>query len=140
MTPNPRRSKKQKTDHIHEEELEVEECENGTSQAIFIPSSFDSGESDSDSDSDYGDKESSADVGEIPDKRYNQILNDYDENQSKLEPNHCYEWVKGEINRGKLPENVLLLSDAQKKSLRGLSAVHSTMYCFNSNEKNNSNN
>ena len=112
VTPSYRKSKKRKTTHVPDEEVELEECQNGISQAIFIPSSFGSGESDTDSDSE--DKERIASMRQIPYRSYKQILNDYDQNQSKLEPDHCYEWVKGEMKYVNLPGNELLLSDAKK--------------------------
>ena len=113
MTPSYRKSKKRKTTYVPDEKVELAECENGISQAIFISSSFDSDESDTDSDSE--DKERIASMRHTPNRHFKQILNDYDQNQSKLEPDHCYEWVKGEMKYVNLPENELLLSDAKKK-------------------------
>ncbi|OXU17580.1 hypothetical protein TSAR_003955 [Trichomalopsis sarcophagae] len=103
--------------------LEVEELEDGTSQAIFLPSN-DSGTSDSESESELDFLVDSAE--QIPKQSYSQILNEYDDNQSKLEPNHVYEWVIGE-KRHEAPCNKLLLSDPSKKKLQELNGLDITL-------------
>ena len=88
-----RQQKRQK--RVREKLIEVEENENSTANAIFIPCSNDSGSSDSGSESGFeSDTESddfSRGIINIPKMSYTQVRNSYDENQTKLAPNHEYE-------------------------------------------------
>ncbi|XP_058789687.1 piggyBac transposable element-derived protein 3-like [Phymastichus coffea] len=54
---------------------------------------------------------------------YRQVLNSYEENQTKLAPNHEYEWIMGEQQYHEIPKNNTLLSDKTKKFLKTLSTV-----------------
>lgn len=77
--------------------IEIEEGENGRYNAIYIPNINDSSsesvpdsESESELECEFRD---SNDIDETAKVSYRKVLGNYTENQSKLEPNHEYEWL-----------------------------------------------
>ena len=81
------KSKRQK--RSHNDNVEIEESENGEYNAIYIPDMNDSGDSSSDSELDT---ESDVELSypntfeEISKVSYRQVLESYTENQTQLEP------------------------------------------------------
>lgn len=128
---HPRQQKRQK--RVREELIEVEENENGTANAIFIPCSNDSGSSDS-SESDTESDDFSNGIN-FPKMSYRQVRDSYEENQTKLAPNHGYEWIIGERQYHEIPKNNILLSDKTKKFLKTLSSVQLFELFFSSDLK-----
>lgn len=119
--PKTKRQKRSRDDNV-----EIEEDENGGYNAIYIPDMNDSGDSDSDSGTDG---ESDAEVlylnnfEGVSKVSFRQVLDSYTENQSQLEPEHTYEWVDGEYKYNESLKNEILLSDSTKKIIRNSSAV-----------------
>ncbi|XP_066592950.1 piggyBac transposable element-derived protein 3-like [Prorops nasuta] len=83
-------AKRRKTSYI--QNIEVEENENGNCNAFVIPQDDDSDDSDHCSESENFDDQPK----NIRVLSYSQILNNYEENQSKLEPEYKYSWNNGE--------------------------------------------
>lgn len=89
-----------------------------TVQFIFLRCYSGSSYSESNSES-----ESSNSVRKTPNVSYRQIIDSYEEIQSKLEPHHTYKWKKRQKKHEKKFTNEYLLSDSMKKHLRSLSQV-----------------
>lgn len=87
---SPRQLKKQK--RVSKEMIEIQACENEEPHAVYIPSSRDSGWSDSESDSEG----CSNNIEKNPNVTYRQVVGSYKDNQPRLEPHHDYKWAKGE--------------------------------------------
>lgn len=111
-----------------DENIEIEEGENGGCNAIYIPNMNDSGDSDSDSDSETN-AESDAEVQHpnnfqgVSKVSFHRVFDNYTENQSQLEPEHTYEWVHGQYKYNESLKNENLLSDSTKKMIRNSSAA-----------------
>lgn len=126
MSNHPK-SKRQRRSHC-DDNIEIEECDNGGCNAIFLPNMNDSGNSDSESDVECqseSDIEStshhSKNTAGIAKVSYYRVLDSYSANQSKLEPEHDYDWVEGEAKYNQHLENEILLHDDTKKWLHGFS-------------------
>ncbi|KAK0079345.1 hypothetical protein PV326_008788 [Microctonus aethiopoides] len=89
---HPRQQKRQKC--VREELIEVEENENGTANAIFISCSNESGSSDSSESGSESDDFSNG-ITNSPKLTYRQVRDSYEENQTKLAPNHEYKLIMG---------------------------------------------
>ncbi|XP_066599987.1 piggyBac transposable element-derived protein 3-like [Prorops nasuta] len=113
----PRSPQVKKRKRASEKVVEIQTRENC---AIYIPSS-NSGDSSSESGSES--EGCSSDILKIPNVSYRQVLDNYEENQSKLEPHHTYTWIEGEKKRKEEFKNECLLSDSTKTYLRSLSSV-----------------
>jgi len=127
----PPRTKKQK--RVSEDIIEIETCKNGENRAIYIPSSCNSGSSGSESDSES--EVCSNNIRETPNVTYREVLDSYEENQSKLEPHHNCKWVQGEKKYDEEFKNECLLSDSTKNYLRNLSSVQLFELFFSSELK-----
>lgn len=103
----------------HRQDVEIEEREDGYLDAIIVPQNDGSGISDSDSE--FEDLQISD--NEISNINYRQISSNYQEDQSKLEPNHTYVWKSGEKKYENYPEDENLLSENTKKFIRESSYV-----------------
>lgn len=112
------------------------ECEND-----FIFEKEDSDNSDSDCGSeDFGNDENSdwlvhlTDI--IPKTSYEKTLEQYTDDQKKLEPNHTYEWVDGEKRIDEIPTDEFLLPESTKKQIRNASFTEVFEYFFSTELKN----
>lgn len=104
---------------VHLQNIEIEERENGNSDALVIPQDDDSSSSESDSESeDYRNSQN-----DIPSVSYSHVLNNYEESQSKLEPDYIYKWATGEKIYNHYPENENLLPDKTKQLICNSSFV-----------------
>ena len=112
------KSKRQK--RSYNDNVEIEESENGEYNAIYIPDMNDSGDSSFDSEFDT---ESDVELlypntfKEISNVSYRQVLDNYTENQTQLEPEHTYEWLDEEKKYNESLNNEILLFDRTKKIL-----------------------
>ncbi|XP_051162153.1 piggyBac transposable element-derived protein 3-like [Leptopilina boulardi] len=106
---------------------------------VVIPNSYDSGESDSESDSE---NDATAEEffnsicnewDDIPQNSYQTIRGNYTPNQQKLEPDHIFEWVDGEMKYNPKHENETLLSDSNKNKIQSFSSTE-VFELFFSNE------
>lgn len=111
-------AKRQKKSH-YVQTIEIEEREDGSTEALVIPGDNDSDFPSSGSESDDLDEEQIS----IPNVSYSKVLSSYDENQSKLEPDYTYSWKSGEKMYEDYPENENLLSAKTMKSIRDSSLV-----------------
>jgi len=118
----------------HVQNIEIEEHEGGYSDVIIIPQDDGSGVSDSGSESESEDCQISE--NEIPKISYHQVLSNYEEDQSKLEPNYTYVWANGEKKYDKYPENENLLSEKTKKFIRDSSYIQLFELFFSTDLKN----
>ena len=53
----------------------------------------------------------------IPSTSYEKVLDQYTENQKKIEPSHIYKWVEGEKTIDERPTNEVILSESTKKKI-----------------------
>ncbi|XP_058801271.1 piggyBac transposable element-derived protein 3-like [Phymastichus coffea] len=109
--------RRKKSDYV--QSIEIAEHEDGHSEALIIPDDNDSDYPSSDSESDDFDKKQNS----IPNVSYSKVLDSYDENQSKLEPDYIYSWKNGEYKYNNYPENENLLSAKTIKFIRDSSLV-----------------
>lgn len=141
MSKSPIKKKQKRASQ--KKNLELFERKNERYDAVFIPESDYSENSDSensgsehsdsenlDSESDFEcdsewdtDSENSPENSEIPKVSYHQVLENYEENQSKLKPDHNYEWVNGEKKYDQNLQNEILLSEKIKSQIRNYSFV-----------------
>ena len=122
--------RRKKSNYI--QNIEIEEQENGNSDALVIPQDDDSDYSDSDSES----EDCQNSQNDIPSVSYSQVLNNYEENQSKLEPDYVYKWVNGEKLYNNYSENNNLLSEKTKKFICDSSCVELFEIFFSTELKN----
>lgn len=97
--------------------------------------------SDSDDGSEDGDIEENSDwivrvTDMIPSKSYEKVLDQYTEDQKKLEPNHLYEWLEGEKKFDESPTNEIMLSESTIKKIRNASLTEVFEYFFSRDMKN----
>lgn len=108
--------KKNKVGHS-EPEIEVDEYENHIDM-VFIPDQNDSG--DSGDESEYDDDENEemeSDFIESVPHSYRQVADSYDQDQTKLEESHQYNWVNGEKIYNDAPSVEVLLSEKDRKNI-----------------------
>lgn len=111
-------AKRRKKSH-YLQTIELEEREDGNSEALIIPDDNDSDYSFSGCESDEFDEKQKS----IPNVSYSKVLNSYDENQSKLEPDYIYSWKNGESKYDNWPENEILLPAQTINFIRDSSLV-----------------
>ncbi|XP_046745680.1 piggyBac transposable element-derived protein 3-like [Diprion similis] len=135
-------AKRQKRSH-NQDHIEIEDRVGGSFDAIFIPESNDSGDSgDSGSDSESENSPNFIDEIEndpstaIPKTSYQKILNNYEEDQSKLEPDHNYIWEDGEKKYYEFPKNEILLPGSSREVIRNASNTQLFEFFFSEELKN----
>ncbi|XP_043461917.1 piggyBac transposable element-derived protein 3-like [Leptopilina heterotoma] len=129
-----RKSKRQKV--LSEAEcFEVEEHDEHL-DVLMLPNSNDSGESDCESDSDDNSINEELEnlfrneCDDLPQNSYQTIRKNYTPNQSKLEPDHIFEWVDGEKKYDPQYKNETFISDSVAKKIRSSSSTELFEYFF----------
>jgi len=120
----PKRKRSSARNHVRHE---FDDSDNNYDEIIDIPNPDDSGDSDAGSDDEHFDDGSNDHYEDIEDLlsqySYRKISKTYTDNQSKLEIDHTYKWVRGEKVYDTDVRNELLLNIAQKEKIRGFSYV-----------------
>lgn len=107
------------------ENVEIEEHVD----VLVVPGPNDSGDSDCQSDSENGahDENLSNSVfnewDNIPKRSYQKLVESYTLKQLKLEPNHIFEWVDGEMQYDTHCKNKTFLSVSTQKQIRSVSST-----------------
>lgn len=102
---------------------------------VMLPNADDSGDSD-ESESDEEEVDDSKTCDTLPRISYEKAVENYTENQQKLEIHHNYVWVEGEKECHGNVQNEILLTDAQKIKIRNLQPVELFETFFSTEIKN----
>ncbi|KAL7293158.1 hypothetical protein TKK_0013308 [Trichogramma kaykai] len=106
-------SKRKTTRYV--QNIEIEEFEDGNCDVFVIPQDDDPNDSESE------DTDNSQNNMQV--MSYSEVLNNYTENQSQLEPGYTYDWINGEKKYNFDLKNENFLPDETKKFIRDSSYV-----------------
>lgn len=120
----------------------VSDDQGNSDDYLFIPDPNDSGSDDSESNDSENDSELDEEENlleklenEFPPVSYSKILDEYAEDQRKLEPNHVFDWQDGEVIYTDVPENEILLKENDKLQISNSSFVETFEFFFSSEFK-----
>lgn len=112
----PPKAKRAKKSNKRQPEYEFDDSNDAYDEIVLIPDAYDSGSSDDfDSETETYENE--------PQSFFRETYKRYTDNQIKLEKNHTYQWVNGETTSTGNLENLLLLTDTNKKKINESSPV-----------------
>ena len=111
----PKRNSSSNKKRTRQVEVEITECEDYYDVSV-IPDDDNSGESDCSSESENdSESECKIDLGFL--KSFRTVRDSYTDSQKKLEENHIYDWVDGEIKYNETLENETLLTYCDRKKI-----------------------